>query len=162
VAPGLLERLEALCLTPDAFPRAYAEALTAVLAFELFHSFATKPVLPPLKSNAGSSRFKLVLDHIENTLESDTSVSDLAPLMGLSVSHFSHAFTAAYGVAPYHYILQRRIDKAKTLLRSSDVTIAAICARVGFSNQSRFAQIFARYTGITPSAYRLEQRRVNL
>jgi len=158
IAPGILERLEALCLTRDAFPRAYADALTTVLTFELFRARSNKP-FPPNKGQFGASRFKPVLDHIEDVLEGDPSLSDLASLMGLSVSHFSHAFTAAYGVAPHRYILQRRIEKAKALLRTSDATVATISARVGFSSQSRFSQIFARQTGITPSAYRMEQHK---
>jgi len=159
IASGLLERLEALCLAPDAFPRSYADALTAILAFELFRARATKPFPPPLNARVSISRFKLVLDRIEETLDSDPGLSDLAALMGLSVSHFSHAFAAAYGVAPHRYIVQRRIDRAKALLRTSNATVATISARVGFSSQSRFTQIFARQTGITPSAYRLQQQR---
>jgi AraC family transcriptional regulator len=159
IAPGILERLEALCLTPDAFPRAYADALTTVLTFELFRARSNKP-FSPNQAQFGASRFKPVLDHIEGVLESDPSLSDLASLMGLSVSHFSHAFTAAYGVAPHRYILQRRIEKAKALLRTSDATVAMISERVGFSSQSRFSQIFARQTGITPSAYRMKQHNV--
>lgn len=158
IAPGILERLEALCLSPEAFPRAYADALTTVLSFELFRARSNKRFLPQTLK-FGASRFKPVLDRIEDVLESDPSLSELASLMGLSVSHFSHAFTAAYGVAPHRYILQRRIQKAKALLRTSDATVATISARVGFSSQSRFSQIFARQTGITPSAYRLEQHR---
>jgi AraC family transcriptional regulator len=159
IASGLLERLEALCLTPDAFPRAYADALTAVLAFELFRARTTKPFPPLFNSRVGTSRFKLVVDRIEETLESDPGLSDLAALMGLSVSHFSHAFAAAYGVAPHRYIMRRRIDRAKALLRTSDATVATISARVGFSSQSRFTPVFARQTGTTPSAYRLQQQR---
>jgi AraC-like DNA-binding protein len=159
IAPGLLERLEALCLAPDAFPRAYADALTTLLACELFRARAGMPFPSPREARLGTSRFKSVVDHIEDTLENDTSLSDLAALMGLSVSHFSHAFHAAYGVAPHRYILRRRIEKAKSLLRVSDATIAAISARVGFSSQSRFTQVFARHAGVTPSAYRLEQMR---
>jgi AraC family transcriptional regulator len=159
IAPGLLERLEALCLAADTFPRSYADALAVIFTFELLRAYATKPFPHLDAANIGKSRFKPVLDHIEDTLESDTSLSDLAAITGLSVSHFSHAFNAAYGVAPHRYILQRRIDKAKSLLVNSDFTIAAISSRVGFSSQSRFTQIFSRQMGLTPSAYRLEQQR---
>jgi AraC family transcriptional regulator len=159
IAPGLMERLEALCLAAETFPRSYAEALAVMFTCELLRACATKPFALPGSVNVGKSRFKPVLDHIEDTLESDTSLSDLAAITGLSVSHFSHAFNAAYGVAPHRYILQRRIDKAKMLLVNSDFTIAAISSRVGFSSQSRFTQIFSRQTGFTPSAYRLEQQR---
>jgi AraC family transcriptional regulator len=159
IAPGLLERLEALCLAEDTFPRSYADALGVVFTCELLRAYATKPFPLFNAANIGKSRFKPVLDHIEDTLESDTSLSDLAAITGLSVSHFSHAFNAAYGVAPHRYILQRRIDRAKVLLVNSDFTIAAVSARVGFSSQSRFTQLFSRQTGLTPSAYRLEQQR---
>jgi AraC family transcriptional regulator len=159
IAPGLLERLEALCLAEDTFPRSYADALAVVFTCELLRAYATKPFPLLNTANIGKSRFKPVLDHIEDSLESDTSLSDLAAITGLSVSHFSHAFNAEYGVAPHRYILQRRIDKAKALLSNTDFTIAAISSRVGFSSQSRFTQLFSRQTGLTPSAYRLEQQR---
>jgi|GEM_PF-2684918 AraC-like DNA-binding protein len=156
IAPGLLERLEALCLAPDAYPRSYADALAVIFTSELLRACAAKPFPSPSTGAVGKSRFKPVLDHIEDTLESDTTLSDLAALTGLSVSHFSHAFNATYGIAPHRYILRRRIDKAKTLLGASDSTIAAISSRVGFSSQSRFTQLFSRHTGLTPSAYRLK------
>jgi AraC-like DNA-binding protein len=158
IAPGLLERLEALCLAPDDYPRSYADALAVVFTSELLRACATNPFPPQSTAAIRKSRFKPVLDHIEDTLESDTTLSDLAALTGLSVSHFSHAFNAAYGIAPHRYILRRRIDKAMTLLGASDSTIAAISSRVGFSSQSRFTQLFARHTGLTPSAYRLKQQ----
>lgn len=159
IALGLLERLEGLCVAADTFPRSYGDALGVIFTYELLRACATKPFPLPSNANVGKSRFKPVLDHIEDSLECDTPLSDLAALTGLSVSHFSHAFNAAYGVAPHRYILGRRIDKAKVLLVNSDFTISAISSRVGFSSQSRFTQIFSRHTGLTPSAYRLEQQR---
>lgn len=159
IAAGILERIEAICLAPDSVPRSYADALALVFTWELLRAYAAGPLPVPVTATVGKSRFKPVLDHIEDTLESDTSLSDLAAITGLSVSHFAHAFNAAYGVAPHRYILRRRIDKAKALLGNSDFTIAAISYRLGFSSQSRFTQIFARHTGLTPSAYRSEQQR---
>jgi AraC family transcriptional regulator len=156
IGTGILERLEALCMAPDTFPRSYADALAVIFTCELVRACAPRALPAPDTAAVGRARFKPVLDHIEDTLENDTSLADLAALTGLSVSHFSHAFNSAYGVAPHRYILRRRIDKAKGLLRTSNQTVAAISAHVGFSSQSRFAQIFSRYTGLTPSAYRSE------
>jgi AraC family transcriptional regulator len=158
IAPWLLERLEALCLEPDAFPRAYGAAVAVVLAYELFRVRSAKPFVPLPNARAGASRFKPVLARIDDSLGSEAPLSELASLMGLSISRFSHAFSDTYGVAPHRYILQRRIDKAKALLRTSDATVAAISARVGFASQSRFARVFARSTGVTPSTYRAGQR----
>jgi AraC family transcriptional regulator len=159
IGPGVFERLERLCLEPNVFPRSYADALAVIFIHELVRACAPSAFPAPETATIGKARFRPVLDHIEDSLESDTSLADLAALTGLSVSHFSRAFNSAYGVAPHRYILRRRIDKAKRLLRTSDKTIAAVSAHVGFSSQSRFAQMFSRQTGLTPSAYRSEHSR---
>jgi AraC family transcriptional regulator len=144
---------DTLGLAPGDSPPSLVDALKA-LKYELFRAAAAGPLPTPSDPAFAPSRFTIVFEHIEDNLESGVNLIDLASLMALSVSHFSHAFKAAFGVAPYRYILQRRISVAKALLRNSDSTVAAIAARVGFSSQSRFSQIFAQMTGITPSAYR--------
>jgi AraC family transcriptional regulator len=154
IAPGLVERLAALCLTPDEFPLAYAESLASMLVVELFRANGANRIPAPLTANVGSARFKLVLDFVEEHLDRDIGLIELASLVGLSVTHFSHAFKTAYGVSPYRYIVQRRLKRAGTLLRTTDDTVAAIAARVGFSSQSRFSGAFASLTGVAPSAYR--------
>ncbi|MDB5040814.1 MAG: transcriptional regulator, AraC family [Candidatus Eremiobacteraeota bacterium] len=154
IALGLVERLASICLTPGDFPLAYVESLASMLVVELFRANGTMPIPAPLTPNVGSARFKLVLDFVEEHLDRDIGLTELASLVGLSVTHFSHAFKAKYGVSPYRYIVRRRLKRAGTLLRTSDETIAAIAARVGFSTQSRFSGAFAKFTGSVPSAYR--------
>jgi AraC-like DNA-binding protein len=154
IAPGLLERLASVCQTPGEFPLVYAESLASTLVVELFHASATKPLPPRLTAIVGSTRFKVVLDFIEEYLDRDISLTELASLVGLSVTHFSHAFKSSYGVSPHRYISQRRIKRAQTLLRTTNDTIATIAARVGFSSQSRFSQVFASLVGAAPSASR--------
>ncbi len=100
-------------------------------------------------------RFSWLLMFIEEHLDRDITLSELAALANLSVPHFAHAFKAAYNVAPYQYILRRRIERSKDLLCSSDDTVAAVAAAVGFSSQSRFSYVFGRETGMTPSVYRV-------
>jgi AraC-like DNA-binding protein len=154
IAPGLVQRLASLCLEPEAFPLAYAESLASMLVVELFRANGTKPIPAPLTPNVGSARFKLVIDFVEEHMDRDIGLTELASLVGLSVTHFSHAFKSAYGVSPYRYITQRRIKRAGTLLRTTGDTIATIAASVGFSSQSRFSGAFASLIGAAPSAYR--------
>lgn len=154
IAPGLLERLGSVCQSPSEFPLVYAESLASMLVVELFRASATKPLPPRSTANVGSTRFKVVLDFIEQYLDRDIGLSELASLVGLSVTHFSHAFKSSYGVSPHRYISQRRIKRAQTLLRTTNDTIATIAARVGFSSQSRFSQVFASLVGSAPSASR--------
>jgi AraC family transcriptional regulator len=154
MAPGLVERLASLCGTPDGFPVAYAESLASMLIVEMFRASATRPIPPELMANVGSARFKPVIDFVEDSLDREIGLNEMASLVGLSLTHFSHAFKTTYGVSPYRYILQRRIKRAGTLLRTTNDTVATIAGRVGFSSQSRFSQAFASLVGSAPSAYR--------
>lgn len=154
LAPGIAQRIEALCLAPGAAPLVYAESVASVLIVDVFRAYGATPRLPDLTANVGSVRFKRVVDFIEAHLESDIGLFELSALAGLSVRHFSHAFKAAAGMTPHRYILRRRIERAKNLLRTTGETIEAIAERVGFSNQRQFSRTFARLTGSMPSAYR--------
>ena len=101
-----------------------------------------------------SSRFAAVCNYVEEHLAKEITVADLADLVCLSATRFAHRFRMAYGVAPYRYILLRRIARAKTLLRTTRSTIAVIATEVGFSSQSRFTDTFMRLVGMAPSLYR--------
>lgn len=154
MAPGLVERLVSICLSPDDFPLAYTEAVAAMLFIELLRSHGTKAIPVPRTSSVGAARFRLVLDFVEEHLDHDIGLIELASLVGLSVTHFSHAFKRACGVSPYRYILQRRVERAQTLLRTTDDSVTAIASRVGFSTPLRFSAVFAKHVGVAPSAYR--------
>jgi AraC-like DNA-binding protein len=154
IAPGLAERFEAVCLAPTSYPLAYIEALSAVLIVELFRVYGTKPLALVPDKRLGKAQFARVAEYIEEHLDRDLSLSELAALVNLSVTQFARAFKDAYGVAPYRYIIQRRVQRAKVLLRTSDQKIASIAANVGFPSQSRFSSSFARATGATPSLFR--------
>jgi AraC family transcriptional regulator len=154
LAPGIAERLEAICLTPGAASLVYAESVALVLVVEIFRAYGAKPSLPDLTAGIGAVRFKLVVDFIEEHLTSDLGLFEMASLTGLGVAHFSHAFKAASGMTPHRYVLQRRMERAKSLLLTTDETIATIAARVGFSDERRFRRTFAKLTGSLPSAHR--------
>lgn len=154
MAPGLVERLTSLCGTPEGFPAAYAESLASMLIVEMFQASATKPIPAELTAHVGSARFKPVLDFVEDSLDREIGLHEMASLSGLSITHFSHAFKTTYGVSPYRYIQQRRIRRAATFLRTTNDTVATIAGRVGFASQSRFTHAFTSLIGSAPSAYR--------
>jgi AraC family transcriptional regulator len=156
IAPGLMERLKALCLASDEYPRIYAESLAALLIVEIFRTSATKQIPRKMTADVGPARFTAVLEFVEQHLECDLGLNELASLVGLSVAHFSHSFKLSYGVAPYRYVMQRRIERAKHLLRTTNDTITCVSTRVGFSSHSRFTRSFVRAVGAKPSVYRSE------
>jgi AraC-like DNA-binding protein len=81
-------------------------------------------------------------------------VSDLARAAGLSPAHFSRAFRSVFGLPPHAYLLTRRLERAASLLRSTDRSVADVCMSVGFQSVGSFTTSFTRMFGRSPTAYR--------
>jgi AraC-like DNA-binding protein len=81
-------------------------------------------------------------------------VGDLANAAGLSRAHFSREFRRAFGESPYAYLLTRRLERAASLLRLTDRSIADICFSVGLQSVGSFTTSFTRTYGVSPAAYR--------
>jgi AraC-like DNA-binding protein len=73
---------------------------------------------------------------------------------GYSRFHFARAFRDTYGETPHAYLTRRRIERAKDLLRSANLTVTEICDLVGFSSLGSFSSRFRELVGVSPSAYR--------
>lgn len=82
------------------------------------------------------------------------SVADLARAAGLSPAHFSREFRKTFGESPHAYLLTRRLERAASLLRRTDHSVAAICVAVGLSSVGSFTTSFTRLYGKPPTAYR--------
>ncbi len=72
----------------------------------------------------------------------------------MSPGHFSRSFRAAFGETPYAYLMTRRIERAKALLRRGDLSVTDVCVAVGCSSLGSFSSRFTELVGETPSAYR--------
>jgi len=72
----------------------------------------------------------------------------------MSTAHFSRSFRAAYGETPYGYLMTRRIERAKALLRRGDLSVTEVCLEVGCSSLGSFSARFTQLVGETPTAYR--------
>jgi AraC-like DNA-binding protein len=81
-------------------------------------------------------------------------VDDMARAAGLSRAYFSREFRSAFGVAPHAYLLTRRLERAATLLRVTDHSVAEVCVSVGLQSVGSFTTSFKRMFGVTPTAYR--------
>src|SRR5204863_9451170 len=82
-------------------------------------------------------------------------VDDLAQAAGLSRAHFSREFRRAFGETPHAYLLTRRLERAASLLRMTDHSVAEICFSVGLQSLGSFTSSFTRTYGLSPTAYRL-------
>jgi AraC-like DNA-binding protein len=81
-------------------------------------------------------------------------VATLARAAFMSSAHFSRAFREVYGETPYAYLMTRRIERAKALLRRGDLSVTEVCMAVGCSSLGSFSARFTELVGETPTAYR--------
>lgn len=84
-------------------------------------------------------------------------LDDMARAAGFSRYHFAREFRAAFGETPGAYLSRRRVERAKRLLESANLTVTEVCMVVGFSSLSSFSRRFSELVGCTPSVY---QRRI--
>ena len=85
---------------------------------------------------------------------SPLDVATLARAALMSPAHFSRQFRAAYGETPYSYLMTRRIERAKALLRGGDMSVTDVCMAVGCTSLGSFSARFTELVGATPTAYR--------
>lgn len=138
--------------------RLFVESLGIATAVHLFRNYSDGQArAPPIKGGLGSWRFKRVCDYIEEHLDGDLSVSELAAVVGLSAHHFGLAFRTTAGIPPHRYVVARRIERAKLLLLSTDATVTEVALAVGFASHGHFSDNFHRLTGVTPSRFRLDR-----
>jgi AraC family transcriptional regulator len=136
----------------------YTEALATVLSLHLIRAYADRQ---PLKiiHEVYSDRAELneIIDYIEQNLDREITVQELAQRLYLSISVFSHSFKKIMGTSPYQYIINQRLERAKNLLldRDANLPISTICQMCGFSNSSAFTTRFRQKYGIAPTKYRL-------
>ena len=135
--------------------RLLAESLLAAAAVRLAQR--ARPAAAAVEPGLAPPRLRRVLDHIEAHLGEDMSLEGLAAVACLSPFHFSRSFKAATGEGPRRYVLRRRVERAKAMLRqTSGRPLAAIAAELGFADQSHLTNAFRRETGTTPARFRSE------
>lgn len=93
-------------------------------------------------------------DAIDAGYAGEVRVDELASVAGLSRAHFSREFSKAFGESPQSYLLTRRLERAASLLCSTDRSVSDICMMVGLQSVGSFTTSFKRAFGMTPTAYR--------
>ncbi|XCW02013.1 helix-turn-helix transcriptional regulator [Streptomyces sp. HUAS MG47] len=99
-------------------------------------------------------RLRRARDQMDREYASPLDVTALARTALMSPGHFSRSFRAAYGETPYSYLMTRRIERAKALLRRGDLSVTEVCFEVGCTSLGSFSSRFTELVGETPSAYR--------
>ncbi|ONG56100.1 AraC family transcriptional regulator [Pseudoroseomonas deserti] len=155
VLAGALRRLAAALAAQDilAADVAVTEAVVAALAPGLPPGLPRGARPPALKGGLAPHLRRRIGEHVEAHLDTPLRLEALAALAGLSPFHFQRMFRASHGVSPQAWVLRRRLERARTLLRG-DTAVARIAAACGFSSQSHLTRAFKAALGTTPAAWR--------
>ena len=120
----------------------------------MLHDLALPKAAPEQHGGLSPPHTHRIYEYISCNLDQNISIEELAEMAGLSVHHFARAFKQTVGMPPHSYILQRRIEQAQQMLRTTKVPLSEIALSLGFSDQSHLARHFRRMTGFPPSAAR--------
>ncbi|MFI8933208.1 helix-turn-helix transcriptional regulator [Streptomyces sp. NPDC053474] len=99
-------------------------------------------------------RLRRAKDVMDRDYARPLDVPALAKVALMSSGHFSRSFRAAYGETPYNYLMTRRVERAKALLRRGDMSVTEVCFAVGCTSLGSFSSRFTELVGESPSAYR--------
>jgi AraC family transcriptional regulator len=153
-----IEGLVDLMINESEAPRPcalYSETLAHALAMRfLLYESSTEHVLKSSVEPLPARILSRIRDRIEAELNTELSLASLAKESGYSRAHFLRMFRAATGLTPRQYVLERRLSTAQQLLRESNMLLADIALKCGFSSQTYMNDVFRKRRGVTPLKYR--------
>ena len=134
-----------------AFLRHAALALTIHIATR-FGAFATRGAIS--KGGLAPWQLQRAREMFNRDLSDTVSLAAVAEACGVSVSHFSRAFRCSVGVPPHIWLMRRRVQYAKDLMRRAELPLSEIALSCGFADQSHFTRVFSREVGKSPGQWR--------
>ena len=141
--------------------RMVAEMSSLMLATRLIQNYVDRDLIDRIAGGLARLehvRMRRVLDYIDQHLEDDISISELAQVAHLSEFHFARVFATTMGMPPQRYVSQRRLAAAKKMIGVGKLPLSEIAFRSGFSSQASFTRAFRRATNMTPGEFRLHCR----
>lgn len=150
----LVRRLQEQDVAGHPWGSMYTEALSLTLVSYVYGRYATGTELrqgaPPMPAHQVQRLVAFVEDHLAENI----TLTRLARLVGCSTAHFGRIFKQTFGRTPYNYVLERRVERAKLLLRDHQYSIAEVAVVSGFGSQAHLHTAFKARTGVTPGSYR--------
>jgi AraC family transcriptional regulator len=133
----------------------FLDSVTTTLAsYLLRHYSVASAALENFTGGLAPSVLRRCLESIESRLEGNLRLNDLAQEAAMSTSHLIRSFRQSTGKTPYQYLLHRRIERARSLMRDLHAPLTQVAIASGFADQHHLARVFRRVTGVTPTSYR--------
>ena len=108
------------------------------------------------RGGLGPARLRRVRELVNEKIEEELRIDEMAELAGLSTAHFSQMFRRSTGESPHQFVLRQRVERAKEMLRSPGMRILDVAIACGFKTQQHFARVFRRMCRVSPTEYRHE------
>ncbi|WP_046115960.1 helix-turn-helix domain-containing protein [Aquincola tertiaricarbonis] len=141
---------------PDPSAQLYGDSLVAAIAARLF---TPRPTVQKGRTRLSPLQLRDAIEYMNARLPTRVDLETLAALAGLSQSHYSRAFKASTGLAPYQWQLQARVETAKNLLFHTRGSLEDVASATGFADAVHFGRTFRRMTGATPAVWRADRLR---
>jgi AraC family transcriptional regulator len=145
VVRALMAELQA----PAPAGRIYADSLATALTTRLLQSFG--PIGVAGRQTLSKPQIRRIVEFVEANLDSELTLDQLAEVAGMSVPHLTTLFRRTMGQSVHGYVMERRVQRARSLLLAHRMTIAEVALETGFAHQSHLARWMRRLLGVTPS-----------
>ena len=148
-------KLKHLIEHPALGDQCYFDALGIVIAYQLLRLHCNElSCQSPIQGGLARWQQRIAADYIDQHLPQRIALATLAHLVRQSPFHFCRAFKESFGVPPLRYHTRRRIDYAKLLLTTPEMSVTDVGLTIGFSTSSSFVTAFRKATGFTPTGYK--------
>lgn len=143
---------------PSPAGKLYAQSAAQLLAVHLLRHYSSgaKTIKEP-SQKLTRQQMRRVIDFVQDHLSQDLSLDALAEQTGFSAYHFARLFRQTTGESPHQFVLRQRIERAQLLLKERELPLVHVAFESGFASQSHLTQVFKRYLGLTPKAYRQDR-----
>jgi len=131
----------------------YATTIAKLIAIHLVQHYSEQRDDPARRGGLSPTRLRKVVSVIEERLDGELSLDELAQAAGLSVFHFSRVFRQSTGMSPFQYVTKARVERARTLLLEPGMRIGEVALECGFCDQAHLTRHFKRVTGVTPAVF---------
>lgn len=145
VVRALIAELQA----PAPAGRIYADSLAIALATRLLQNFAVVGFAG--RQTLSKPQIRRIVEFIETNLDGELTLAQVAEVAGMSIPHLTTLFRRTMGQSVHAYVMERRVQRARTLLLGRGLTIAEVALETGFAHQSHLARWMRRLLGVTPS-----------
>jgi len=141
--------------------RLYAESLATTFALHLLRHYSTlQKAELSISMDLSKTQLRQTLEYVHEYYAQDLSVIELAKVANVSPSHFTRLFKRTMGMAPHEYLIACRIEHAKRLLLTEDISIHRVASQCGFADQSHLTRHLQRTVGVTPGYLRKDRRNI--